>query len=70
MLLEDGVDPDAATITDVDSTTITSLTVTLTNLLDPTFEVLDANVTGFPNITKTYDTITTPGTGRADALRR
>ena len=60
VLLQDGVDPDAATVADVDSTTATTLTVTLTNLLDPTFEVLDADLTGFPNITKAYDTITNP----------
>jgi VCBS repeat-containing protein len=52
-----------ATVTDVDSPTLTSITVTLTNLLDPTFEVLDANVSAFPNITKSYDTITVPGSG-------
>ncbi len=60
LLLADGVDPDAATISDVDSTTLTTLTVTLTNLLDATFEVLDANVTGFPNISKAYDATTNP----------
>ncbi len=62
-LLEDPT-PDAtgAVITDVDSTTLVSLTVTLTNLLDPGDEVLDADVSSFPNITKDYDT-TTPGVG-------
>ncbi len=58
-LLEDPVD---ATVSDVDSANIQTLTVTLTNLLDPTFETLDADLTGFPSISKNYDT-TTPGVG-------
>ena len=53
-----------ATITDVDSATLTTLTVTLTNLLDATDEVLDVDLTGAdPAFTKSYDTTTTPGTG-------
>ena len=52
-----------ATITDVDSTALSTLTVTLTNLLDPTFEVLDVDLTGFPNFAKAYDTTTDPTRG-------
>jgi VCBS repeat-containing protein len=59
-LIEDDTD---ATITDADGSTVTSLTVTLTNLLDPTFEVLDVDLTGFPAFTKDYDVTTTPGVG-------
>jgi len=61
-LLEDADDPLGATITDVDSATLVSLTVTLTNLLDAGEELLDADVSTFPDITKDYDT-TTPGVG-------
>jgi VCBS repeat-containing protein len=62
-LLEDPDDPLGATITDIDSTTLVSLTVTLTNLLDAGEELLDADVSAFaPDITKDYDT-TTPGVG-------
>jgi len=62
-LLEDPDDPLGATITDVDSTTLVSLTVTLTNLLDAGEELLDADVSAFsPDIDKDYDT-TTPGVG-------
>ena len=39
-----------ATITDVDSTALSTLTVTLTNLLDPAFEVLDVDLTGLPEL--------------------
>ncbi|HEX5761159.1 MAG TPA: Ig-like domain-containing protein, partial [Thermoanaerobaculia bacterium] len=59
-LLEDPAD---ATITDVDSTTLVSLTVTLTNLLDTDDEVLDADVSAFPNISKAYDDTTNPAEG-------
>jgi hypothetical protein len=53
-----------ATITDIDSTTLTSLTVTLTNLLDPGFEVLDVDLTGAdPAFSKNYDTTTDPSKG-------
>jgi VCBS repeat-containing protein len=62
-LLQDPDDPNGAIITDVDSTTLVSLTVTLTNLLDAGEELLDADVSAFtPDITKDYDT-TTPGVG-------
>ncbi len=62
-LLQDPDDPTGATITDIDSTTLVSLTVTLTNLLDAGEEILDADVSAFaPDITKDYDT-TTPGVG-------
>ncbi len=59
-LLEDPLD---ATITDVDSPDLVSLTVTLTNLLDAGDEVLDADVSVFPGIAKAYDDTTTPGVG-------
>ena len=59
-LIEDPVD---ATLTDVDSANIASLTVTLTNLLDAGAEVLDADLTGLPGITKSYDTTTDPSKG-------
>ena len=52
-----------ATITDVDSTALSTLTVTLTNLLDTGDEMLDVDLTGFPNFTKTYDTTTDPTRG-------
>ena len=54
-LIEDPVD---ATLTDVDNTTLASLTVTLTNLLDTGFETLSADVTG-TSITANY----VPATG-------
>ncbi len=54
-LLEDPLD---ATVTDIDSTTLASLTVTLTNLFDTGFETLSVDVTG-TSITATY--VTTPG---------
>jgi predicted RNA-binding protein with EMAP domain len=56
-------DPADATITDPDSTTLVSLTVTLTNLLDTGDEVLDADVSAYPDITKTYDDTTNPAEG-------
>jgi large repetitive protein len=59
-LLEDPVD---ASITDPDSSTLITLTVTLTNLLDTGFELLDVDLTGFPTFAKNYDTTTTPGQG-------
>ena len=52
-----------ATITDVDSTALSTLTVTLTNLLDTGNETLDVDLTGFPNFAKTYDTTTDPTRG-------
>ena len=55
-----------ATITDADSPTLSSITVTLTNLLDPTFEVLDVDLVtgGFnANFTKAYDPTTDPTKG-------
>ena len=55
VLLEDPTD---ATVTDVDSATLASLTVTITNLLDTGSEVLTADVTG-TSITANY----VPGTG-------
>jgi Big-like domain-containing protein/cadherin-like protein/exosortase sorting signal-containing protein len=58
--IEDTAD---ATITDIDNTTLSSLTVTLTNLLDSGFEVLDVDLTGFPLFSKTYDTTTDPSKG-------
>jgi large repetitive protein len=58
--IEDATD---ATITDVDSPTLSSITVTLTNLLDPTFELLDVDLTGFANFSKAYDTTTDPTKG-------
>ena len=62
-LLEDSTaDATGAVITDIDSTTLVSLTVTLTNLLDAGGETLDADVSALPAIIKTYDT-TTPGVG-------
>jgi VCBS repeat-containing protein len=54
-LLEDPVD---ASLTDVDSANLTSLTVTITNLLDSGFETLAANTSG-TSIIANY----TPGTG-------
>ncbi|HEV7509691.1 MAG TPA: IPTL-CTERM sorting domain-containing protein [Thermoanaerobaculia bacterium] len=42
-LLEDPLD---ATVTDVDTANLASLTVTITNVLDPGFETLSADVTG------------------------
>ncbi|HWM93165.1 MAG TPA: Ig-like domain-containing protein [Thermoanaerobaculia bacterium] len=56
-LIEDPVD---AIVTDIDTATLASLTVTLTNLLDAGDEILDADLTGFPGITKNYDTTTDP----------
>jgi hypothetical protein len=56
-LIEDPVD---ATVTDVDTATLASLTVTLANLLDAGDEFLDTDLTGFPGITKNYDTTTDP----------
>ena len=50
MLLEDPTD---ATVTDVDSPTLASLTVTITNLLDTGSEVLSTDVTG-TSITANY----------------
>ena len=47
-----------AFITDIDSTTLSSLTISITNLLDGAAEVLDANVGG-TSIAKSYDS----GTG-------
>jgi VCBS repeat-containing protein len=59
--LEDTAD---ATITDADNANLTSLTVTLTNLIDPGFEVLDVDLTGAdPAFSKTYDTTTDPSQG-------
>ncbi len=55
VLLEDPVD---ATVTDVDNTTLASLTVTITNVLDPGSETLSADVTG-TSITAAY----VPATG-------
>ena len=60
LLIEDLED---AGITDADHTELSSLTVRLTNLLDPTFETLSVDLTGFPSFSQTYDTITTPGQG-------
>jgi VCBS repeat-containing protein len=62
-LLQDADEPGGATITDVDSPTLVSLTVTLTNLLDAGEELLDADVSAFPDLAKDYDTTTTPGEG-------
>ena len=59
-LLEDPAD---ATIGDLDNTTLSTLTVTLTNLLDAGVEQLDVDLTGFPTFAKIYDTTTTPGQG-------
>ena len=57
-------DPADATITDADSANLATLTVTLTNLLDPTFEVLDVDLVGAnPAFSKTYDTTTDPAKG-------
>jgi hypothetical protein len=53
-----------ATLTDADSTTLTSLTVTLTGLVDTGEEVLDANV-GATGITKSYVAPTLTLTGPA-----
>ena len=52
-----------ATLSDVDSTTFSSLTVTITNLLDGTAEVLSADTTG-TSILASYDS----GHGRLDPL--
>ena len=52
-----------AVVTDADSPTLTSLKVTLTNRLDPGFEVLDVDLVtgGFDaNFTKDYDITTDP----------
>ena len=71
-LLEDAAD---ATIGDLDNTTLSTLTVTLTNLLDAGVEQLDVDLTGFPTFATIYDTTTTPGqgiltiTGTADRSR-
>jgi len=54
-LIEDPLD---ATVTDVDNTTLASLTVTITNILDPGFETLSTDVTG-TSITANY----VPATG-------
>ncbi|HKI04918.1 MAG TPA: Ig-like domain-containing protein [Thermoanaerobaculia bacterium] len=54
-LIEDPID---ATVTDVDSANLASLTVTITNLLDTGSETLSADVTG-TSITASY----VPGTG-------
>jgi VCBS repeat-containing protein len=59
--IEDVVD---ATITDVDSPTLTSITVTITNVLDALQEKLDVDLVtgGFnANFTKAFDETTTPG---------
>jgi hypothetical protein len=56
-LLEDPLD---ATVTDVDSASLASITVTLTNLLDVGAEVLSADVTG-TSITANY--VAAPATG-------
>jgi VCBS repeat-containing protein len=56
-LIEDPLD---ATVTDVDNTTLASLTVTITNLLDIGSETLSTDVTG-TSITATY--VLAPGTG-------
>ncbi len=55
-------DPADATITDPDSTTLTEMQIVITNLLDEDDEVLDADVSAYPNITKNYNT-SNPGTG-------
>ena len=59
-LLEDATD---ATIGDLDNTTLSTLTVTLTNLLDAGVEQLAVDLTGFPTFAAIYDTTTTPGQG-------
>ena len=56
-LIEDPLD---ATVTDVDSATLASLTVTITNLLDTGFETLATDVTG-TSIVANY--AVAPGTG-------
>ena len=59
--IQDEVD---ATITDVDSPNLTSITVTITNVLDALQEKLDVDLVtgGFnANFTKTFDETTTPG---------
>ena len=59
--IQDEVD---ATITDVDSPNLTSITVTITNVLDALQEKLDVDLVtgGFnANFTKTFDDTTTPG---------
>ncbi len=59
--IEDEVD---ATITDVDSPNLTSITVTITNVLDALQEKLDVDLVtgGFnANFTKSFDETTTPG---------
>ena len=55
-------DPADATITDPDSTTLPSMQIVITNLLDTGDEILDADVSAYPNITKNYNT-SNPGTG-------
>jgi VCBS repeat-containing protein len=61
VFIQDAVD---ATITDIDSPTLSSITVTLTNLLDPTFEVLDVDLlTGGFNLNFTKNFTTDPSTG-------
>ncbi len=60
-LLEDAAD---ATISDADSATLATLTVTLTNLLDAGSEVLDVDLTGADAaFSKDYDTTTDPAKG-------
>jgi VCBS repeat-containing protein len=57
-------DPADATITDADNANLTTLTVTLTNLIDTGFEVLDVDLTGAnPAFSKSYDTTTDPNKG-------
>src|SRR4029079_18384179 len=56
-------DPADATITDVDNTTLATLTVTITNLFDTGNEILSTDVTG-TSITASYVTVPgAPGTG-------
>ncbi len=53
-------DPTDATVTDIDNTTLASMTVTLTNLLDTGFETLSTDTTG-TSIVAVYTLA--PGTG-------
>jgi hypothetical protein len=58
-------DPSNVTLTDIDNTTMASITVTLTNLLDTGFETLDVDLVGLSLdgfFSKSYDT-STPGQG-------
>ena len=64
-LIEDPVD---TTLADVDSATVAWLTITLTNLIDASLEVLDADVSAFPGLTKTSTRWAPPGFRSADHL--